>query len=315
MLSLNSVPNNDITLKMDLQETITEIYSSLSTSIDKLELDDDDTEKICSLLSESGLLNHFVFKSKRLKSIKPYRYNKGSNAEEKEVEEYYTPMQFASKYGLVSMATILLKKDIDPNYRGESPDRKLKKNPLMKQKSTDVQLQATNGTKNENCRKPPVLLAAKYGHPEILRLFKYYNSDAVYDGQNVSIHIVNEESEDEYTHFIKTTSKPKVQFNVVNEGSKETVLHKVLRQSLLEKQRIREHKERASRKVSQRELTLNNTIDESKSSHLKSLIVKDRELHELSEDYRKCINILLDMDVFKSNDSHNKTYPTQFVKS
>ena len=146
-------------------------------------------------------------------------------------KELYTPMQFASKNGLNDLVEGLLKFGANPNFSGEDTGYQFKN----KRYSTN---QNSNNKKDntgeyDSCKKYPLLLAAEKGHHEVLKLFKYYNSD----NESISCsHIIVDELKTEDKKLLDNDNKLNVavNFNVICADKNETVLHIVLRQPLLE---------------------------------------------------------------------------------
>ena len=106
----------------------------------------------------------------------------------------YTPMQFGSKYGLVEMVKLLLENNIDPNFKENKETKKHKRQSIrFVRRQNSIGIKDTEdglGTK-ENCDEYPLILAAKNGHHEILKLFKYHNfSDTPKDATELVQHKV-----------------------------------------------------------------------------------------------------------------------------
>ena len=226
----------------------------------------------------------------------------------------YTPMQFAARYGLTKMAESLLDDNADPNFCGfKECKNKGIFNKIKRKDSTNMKSSETMYPVYKTCRKPPLLLAAKHGHHEILKLFKYHGDTCNKSTPSSSIQFSNERSGAETSKFLETRSSPNVSvdFDVVYGENRQSVLHIVLEQPLLEKKR-KEERIRNIMEENETPFILNPRKENQKSViNPKILVLKERTLQELAGDYRKCMNVLLDMDKFKSKTTRNKKYPKQ----
>ena len=224
----------------------------------------------------------------------------------------YTPMQFAARCGLTNIVQSLLRSNADPNFCAsehndvEASHSKKKKNRSIKLKPIE-----TSNDEYDKCKIRPLFLAAHHGHHEILKLFKYYGDDFRDTASMSSIAIMNEKCirENEKLLESKPKSKAKVDFNVINDKEKrQSVLHVVLKQPLLELER---KKERLKNIHEEWRGSIQISADQNGDNEHKKLMLKRRKLQQLADDYGKCLNVLLDMDEFKDKNTRNKHYPTQ----
>ena len=79
-------------------------------------------------------------------------------------------MQFAVKNGLTKFVKTLLRNDVDPNFPGEKFVSKRKKSIFYAEDTKDKVNKSSN---KANCNSTPLHLAAEFGRPDILKLFKY----------------------------------------------------------------------------------------------------------------------------------------------
>ena len=143
-------------------------------------------------------------------------------------EDMYTPMQFAAKYGVVGLADFLLKKNADPNFAPpgslcatcDAQDNE-QKEPKYRISVKRKSYQKSKPQHDGHCMSP-LLLAAKYGQHEIIKLFKYYPEESF--GEPDFVHCTDENNKllDNLVNFKQTSF-----------CRKETVLQIVLRQPML----------------------------------------------------------------------------------
>ena len=211
----------------------------------------------------------------------------------------YTPMQFAAKNGWVDLAKELLNAGIDPNFQSHDDDYSSKDKTKVKDRTKEQQV--IDDVAYTKCTEYPVILAAEMGQEKLLHLFKYYNRDKEVRSSSSQVAIVKNDGED--IEMINATDKTKivVNFNVTSSGKRKgTVLHTVLRQPLLEEKRIRS----SMRIISQSPLS-------PQRLNISEHDLKNLELAFISERYRKCMKVLLDMDEFKPNQMQRCQYPRQ----
>ena len=199
-------------------------------------------------------------------------------------KEEYTPMQFAAKYGVEGLAESLLKENADPNYvllsrcfkcDAKKEEEKDSKNKIsMRPKSYHI----SKPEHDDRCMSP-LLLAAKYGQHEIIKLFKYCQAESVCES-------IFEHSSKEKMSFMKSP----VDFKQTSLCKKETVLQVVLRQPML--QCGKQNTQYSDIKK------LGKNMNEEKRS----------ELRNFSKRYQKCINVLLDMDKFKNKELQQESF-------
>ena len=201
--------------------------------------------------------------------------------------ENYTLMQFAACHGLKDFCEVLLNNKVDPNFSGGDKKNKGKLKRLLSGSSSNKK-QTPNVEDKTNCREYPVLLAAKNGKHEILKLFKYHSLEKRETKSSTNI----EKDQTDGERLI-SSSLSLVNFMVSSMDNCETALHIILEQPLLKEKR--RTKTNATLDVD----TVNYT--ESPKTHLQNI----------SRDYKKCIKVLLDMDKFDGQSLHYGSYESQ----
>ena len=197
----------------------------------------------------------------------------------------FTLMQYAAKKGLADMILALLNFGVDPNAVAEFNDQS------------------------------PVLLAAEFGHYHVLQIFKdcslNRNSKKPHQRFHRLLTATNLAFENNGMDMSEISVKSSTDFRVVKKASEETVLHLVLKRTVLTK----------------------HILDYKKKRHMKSLKNlkgEDRKrLLELDKNYLRCAHVLLEedfmheMDIVNWKDSLGNTpihyatsnnWPQQIVK-
>ena len=225
----------------------------------------------------------------------------------------YTPMQFGSKYGLVTLVKRLLQSNADPNLASERSDLAMKKKSRIRLTGHRPRLSTGNNDqsleKNEQnrkfCHDTPLLLAARYGNHEILKLLKYHNFSSKYDHKSDNTIKEFGEIGDQFEDFI-TFSRTgiKANFRVTDRKTGFNVLHTVLQQPLLKDE---------TRGESNAILTGYDNRDRRQSGN--KLNDKLYYLQLLSSGYKECINVLLDIDRFEEQNAHRNDYYPRQIRS
>ena len=222
-------------------------------------------------------------------------------------------MQFAVKNGLTKFVKTLLRNDVDPNFSGEKLVSKRKKSTFY---AVDTKDKVNKFSNKVNCSSTPLHLAAEFGRPDILKLFKYYPefpcNKKLQTFQTVDSQYSNGGTPSPTSKFNPKFCQ-KVNFRAFNPESKENVLHVVLRQHLLEKMRWDELKIRYNE--------LKDFCHKHESPNRVSDIPfednRKMALEKMACEYKICLEVLLDMDKFENEDGWQRrnndpeSYPRQ----
>ena len=214
----------------------------------------------------------------------------------------YTPLQFGSKWGLVSLVKILLQSDVEIIYIPHSADERLKKEAKSSLNKVDTnnsptvktRTQDTRGTNQNDCKIHPLFLAAVNGQHSILKLFKYHN----FSSEETCMSELIAEDDECFQYFIThSKSKNQIDFTVLEDQKGMNLLHTVLRQPLIKD----EIKSRRKNQTYKRNIVRSKKIDEEVDI-----------FQRYANSYRECINVLLDMDRFSMQNVEPKcSFPMQ----
>ena len=203
----------------------------------------------------------------------------------------YTLMQFAVINGSTEIVKHLLNKKVNPNFPQDKAWDRRKKSIFP---VANVQRDSKLSSDLLNCPYNPVLLAAQFGQHEILRLFKYHPTSPEHTKRYKS-EMVEAKSDGEKVPL--TNSGPLVNFKVSNPETNENVLHYVLQQPLLGKSIQDQY-----------------AWKDSNPSARKAEMENEKKAY----DYKKCLEVLLDMDKFEDKNGDTrwkcndpKYYPIQ----
>ena len=188
--------------------------------------------------------------------------------------ERYTPMQFSAKYGLKELTKKLLNANVDPNTVENVSN-------LRNISSTEA-----------NCKEYPLILAAKNAKHEILHLLKFHNRlpvDITTDVDESGVYAESTRSNKPLL-YDRTTD-----FTVTDPFFDETVLHIVLWPFLLRP----------------KELLIFDKKSANFQGEIPPMIFSDKIGLALAENYRKCIDVLLDLDSFEEDRTLKQQYISQ----
>ena len=233
----------------------------------------------------------------------------------KEFDQKYTLTQFAVINGLTDFVKILLQNGVNPNFAAkEMATRKIENIFSSNIAEIDDEKSATKA----NCTTIPLFLAAELGQHEILKLFKYHVQNKGRSKFETN-HEENREDTRLNNHELGERISNTVNFKILKSETHENVLHCVVKQPLLAKDRRLDLQERfaqikgsnSEKKGLTRELSGHPTEYNSRA--------KERiELEGVAYEYKKCLDVLLDMDKFESREDdkrwendHQTNYPRQ----
>ena len=220
----------------------------------------------------------------------------------------YTLMQFAVINGLKEFVKQLLDNDVSPNFPQENTRIRRKRIIFS---GVNVQREDILPLHIAKCSKNPLLLAAEFGQYEILRLFKYHTKSPEHKTRFES-EMVEVKANDEQVPPANsgTISGQTVNFKVCDAETNENVLHYVLRQPLLGKDRVEDLKKRYDQiqplgpeKKSLEPGSFFHSTD-NKSATRKT------QLEKMAQEYKKSLDVLLDMDKFE-----NKNFGKRWISN
>ena len=215
--------------------------------------------------------------------------------------ERYTLMQYCTKHNLKALVKALLDKDIDPNYVQEGKENNNRRKLTSSKSNAYKRTHSSQNSDSKNCETPPILIAAENGNYQLLKIFKYHNFSCL-SPKNHLDEVLKEEDEIPLKNSGRLSHN--VDFSIVHARKRETVLHTVLQQRLLE-QGIDETNPKQTRKKSRAKYHTHT------DRQLSTLSGKEltNEIYDIAVNYLKCANVLLDLDEFEKRNINAYDFP------
>ena len=216
--------------------------------------------------------------------------------------ERYTLMQFSTLHNLKALVKALLDLNINPNFVQGGVDSSSKRKLGVTKSNPHSAVTGAPKPELKKCETPPILIAAEKGNYQLLKIFKYHNFSCL-SQRNKSDEVFKDEDEGLPLKDFEILTH-NVDFSIVHPVKKETVLHTVLQQRLLE-QGVDQRNQGRSRKRSRQ--ILRTPTDR----QLSTLSGKDlsNEIYDIAVNYLKCANVLLDLDEFEKRTENPYDYP------